>query len=154
MKKVSMLLFASIAACSQHSEDSAPNHPQQADLKNAIVEMLRQTTDPFLIVEDPNTQNFIQFSNEDGRILIDLPQSALTPDQMKAAQSYFQRCVIPLKETEGEDPETGDTVVNESWQSTYAPGQTDKVVQIAFGALFEIHGISNSTRLALTKGWE
>ncbi len=116
--------------------------------------MLTQSTDPFLIVEDPITQNFIQFYNENRRILIDLPEVALTSAETKIAQDYFRKWDIRMKENEDRDPKTGNTFINRSWTETYPPEQIDKVVNLALGALFEIYGISDSTHLTLTKGWK
>lgn len=39
-------------------------------------------------------------------------------------------------------------------QKHIPPEQFDKVMNLALGALFEIYGISESTHLTLTKGWE
>ena len=154
MKKLIIFLFAFIIGCGLRSEVPVYSHPQKTEIKKAIVEMLTQSTDPFLIVEDSKTQNFIQFYNEDGRILLDLPEVALTPTEVNAAQRYFRKCGIRLKEAEAIDPETGKTFFIKTWTDTFAPEQTDKVVNMALGALFEIYDISESTRLTLTKGWE
>jgi len=149
-----LLLFAFIIGCGERSEVAAHSHPQRAEIKKAVVEMLTQSTDPFLIVEDPITQNFIQFYNENRRILIDLPEVALTSAETKIAQDYFRKWDIRMKENEDRDPKTGNTFINRSWPETYPPEQIDKVVNLALGALFEIYGISDSTHLTLTKGWK
>ena len=83
-----------------------------------------------------------------------MPEVALTPFETKIAQEYFRNWDIRLKENDDKDSKTGNAFVNKSWTETYPPEQIDKVMNLAFGALFEIYGISESTHLTLTKGWE
>ena len=154
MKKLSMLLLAILIGCGQQTQIAAHDHHQKAEITNAVIEMLSQSTDPFLIVENPRTQDFIQFYNEDGKILLDLPEIALTPDEINRAQSYFADCGIKPKKTDAKDPETGETLTYKTWAETYPPEDIDRALNIALGALFEIYGISESTRLTIEKGWE
>ena len=154
MKNVILLLFAFIIACGQPSDKTGYGHEQEEEIKQALTEMLSKSTDPFLIVEDPTTENFIQFYNDGGRMLVDLPEDALAPDQLESARSYFTEHGIPLQVTQDIDPESGRTFLNRSWTTTYSRDQLDEVVQIALGALSTVYGISSTTRLKLTKGWE
>jgi hypothetical protein len=156
MKKLSILcLMALIVGCGKQSEvASTRSHPQKSEIKKAILEMLTQSVDPFLIVEDSKTQKFIQFYNEGGKILIDLPEVALTADEVPLAKKYFATCGISPQKIDGKDPETGKTFVSTSWTAIYAPEQVDDVVNIALGALFDIYGVSQSSQLSFTKGWE
>ena len=149
-----MLLLAILIGCGQQTQITAYDHNQKAEITSAVIEMLSQTTDPFLIVENPSTQDFIQFYNEKGDILIDLPEIALTPDEIIRAQSYFADCGIKLKTSEAKDPGTGETRTYKTWAETYPPEDADRALNIALGALFEIYGISESTRLTIEKGWE
>jgi len=130
------------------------SHPQKTQIRKSLVEMLTQSEDPFLIVEDPKTESFIQFRNEDRKILIDFPQCGLKTAEIKAAKGYFFTCGIRLKETESLNPETGEAFKSKSWNRSYSRGEIDKVVNISLGALFEINGISESTPLVLKTGWE
>ena len=154
LQSLFLVPFAFIVACGQQSEDQLYHHPQEKEIKEALVQMLTKSTDPFLIVEDLKTENFIQFYNEDGRILIDLPEGAVAPERIGLAQGYFQKQGIPVKENQDIDPQSGKTFLNRSWTTTYPPEEAEKVVNIALGALFEIYGISDATPLTLTRGWE
>ena len=118
-----LLLFAIISGCGERSEVAARNHPQKAEIKKAVVEMLTQSIDPFLIIEDSKTQNFVQLYNENGLILIDVPEVAPTPFETKIAQEYFRNWDIRLKENDDKDSKTGNAFVNRSWTETY-PSRT------------------------------
>jgi hypothetical protein len=154
MKKLSVFLLAFIIGCGQQTEIADYGHPQKAEIKKAIVEMLTQSTDPFLIVENPITQDFIQFYNDEGRILLDIPEVALTPAEIMKAQDYFAQCGIKLETTESKDPGTGETYIINSWTDTFPSEDIDRALNIALGALSEIYGISESTQLTCRKGWE
>ncbi|MDJ0892413.1 MAG: hypothetical protein QNK18_14645 [Gammaproteobacteria bacterium] len=154
MKFLVLVLFILVIACGQQTHEPGDGHPQKAEIRQALVEMLSASTDPFLIVEELKTERFIQFYNDNGRILIDLPEDAVAPDRRGIARDFFKKHGIPMEETQDIDPRSGESFVNRSWTTTFPPDEADRVVDIALGALFEAHGMSNATLLTLTRGWE
>lgn len=149
-----MVLIALLSGCEKESDPPAYAHPQAAELEAALLEMLAQPVDPFLILENQTTGDFIQFYNDDGRILIDLPQVALSAEKRSAAKAYFRKHGVQLRTSKDKDPESGVAVVSETWSRTYPEDQVKQVASLALGALHEIHGISGATRLTLTRGWQ
>ncbi len=154
MKTLVLVIFAFVIACGQQTNEQGYRHRQKAEIRQALVEMLSKSTDPFLIVEELKTERFIQFYNDKGLILIDLPEDAVAPDRRGLARGYFEKHGISIEETRDIDPESGEIFVNRSWTTTFAAKEADRVVDIALGALFEVHGMSKATLLTLTKGWE
>ncbi len=130
------------------------NHTQKAEAKAHLAEMLKKTIDPFLIIEITGTDGYIQFYNEDPGLLIDLPEVALSNEQIMKAKDYFTKQGIPLTYTTARNPETEEDFELKTWSRIFPPDEVDRVIDIAFGALIEIYGISEDTPLNFVKGWE
>jgi hypothetical protein len=154
MKNLALLLFLLIAGCSAQNDTTIYDHPQRAEIENALLNMLEQNVDPFLIVEEQSSERFIQFYNEGGQILIDLPEDVLTKEETLRAQDYFKAHNIPVTESADTDPDTGEIFVSRTWSTTYGRDQLNTVVNVALGALIEIYQIPQSVQLTLTRGWE
>jgi hypothetical protein len=150
-----LFLFAFILGCGQQNKMTTTyNHPQKPEIQTALNEMLKQPTNGFLIIEDSKTKKFIQFYNENGLILIDLPKIALTKDEYPLAKKYFSKCGINLKQVESKDPETGKHFICSSWTKASPPDQINNTINIALGALFEIYALTETNSLHLIKGWK
>ena len=147
-------IVATIAVLAVGAARAESAHPQRSEIASALEQMLGQTVDPFLIVEDARSEKFIQFYNDDGRVLIDLPKAALDEEESARAAEYFRRTGIPLTRSRDVDPKTGATVVSETWTTTYSGRQVDQVVDVALGALFTIYRMNAATPLTLTRGWQ
>jgi hypothetical protein len=116
--------------------------------------MLENSIDPFLILETADSKRYIQFFNEDPGLLIDLPQIALSETEIERAEDYFEKRGIPLTVKTARNPDTRKAFELLTWSKTFHPSEIDKVTEIAFGALFEIYGISENTPLSFVRGWE
>ena len=150
--KILFIIFLLSLSFQCHGEEY--RHTQKAEAKALLVEMLNNTIDPFLIIEITGTDGYIQFYNEDPGILIDLPEVALSGEQIKKAKAYFAKQGVPLTVTTARNPETKEDFSLKTWNRIFHPNEVDKVIDIAFGALIEIYGISEDTPLNFVKGWE
>jgi hypothetical protein len=115
MKLTVLLFLVLMVGCRQQNDAlKTYEHLQRPKVKKAIEEMLTQSTDPFLKVENAKTQKFIHFHNDEGRIVIDLPKIGMSPNEITLATMYFSRCGIKLKKATYTDPETGQEIVIKS----------------------------------------
>jgi hypothetical protein len=146
-----MLLFI---GCSQKFDIKPYSHPQKIKIKNNIRRMLKQTTDPFLIIEDPETKKFVQLYNENGNILFDLPEVALTESEIKHANKYFSKYGIGLSESKARSVETRKIFIMKSWRKIYPLKDIDKAVNLTLGALYEIYGFSELKQFNIIIGWD
>ena len=129
-------------------------HAQKDAAIQVLDEMLTIEKDPFVIIEITGTNKYIQFYNENPGLLLDLPEVALTEKEIKLASAYFSKHGINSVKTTAKDPTTGDKFMFMGWTKTFDPLDIDEVVDIAFGALFEIYGITQDTPLTFEKGWK
>ena len=129
-------------------------HAQKDAAVQALDEMLIRERNPFVIIEVSGTDKYIQFYNKNPGLLLDLPEVALSEKEVKLASAYFSKHGINSVKTTARDPATGDTFVLVGWTKIFDPLDVDEVVDIAFGALFEIYGITKETQLTFEKGWE
>ena len=129
-------------------------HSQKAEVKKAISTMLTKTVDPFLIVEISESEKYIQFYNDNPGLLLDLPVVALSKEEAELASVYFSKHGVSALDSMAKDPATGKEHILKAWMHTYNPDDIDEVVDVAFGALFEVYGITESTPLSLIKGWQ
>jgi hypothetical protein len=130
------------------------DHLQQAEAKEYLAEMLNETVNPFLIIETAEDKNYIQFYNGKPELVIDLPEVALSDAEIVKAREYFQKHGIPLIVTKAINPKTKREFELRTWSKKFHPGEIERATEIAFGALFEIYGISGDTPLIFKKGWE
>lgn len=129
-------------------------HSQKKSVKEALTVMLTKTVDPFLIVEISGTKKYIQFYNDNPGLILDLPAITLSDSEIKLATVYFRKHGLKSMQIKATDVNSGNAFTLKGWRHTYNPGDLNKVVDIAIGALFEIYGISKTTPLTFTKGWE
>lgn len=129
-------------------------HPQRKAAKQALTVMLENTVDPFLIIEVRDSGKYIQFYNVNPGLLIDLPEVALSASEVRKATEYFNKKRIRHVVKTAKNPKTFKEFEIRTWQGVFDPKEIDKVVDIAFGALFEVYGISKDTPLTFVKGWE
>ncbi len=131
------------------------SHPQVEEFKAALTEMLAQTKDPFVIIEDAATkEKFVQFYNEEGRISIDVPKVALKGDEPKRAQKYFSGLDIEIEITTEFDPNTKEFFKNESWFKIFPKDKMDDVINIALGVFFEVYQLKQDSKFNIIKGWQ
>jgi hypothetical protein len=135
-----------------HGEEYS--HPQKAEAKEHLAEMLTRKVDPFLIIETADGGSYIQFYNENPGLMIDLPEMALSDSEIEKAREYFRKNGIPLIVTKAINPKTKREFELRTWSKKFHPGEIERATEIAFGALFEIYGISGDTPLIFKKGWE
>lgn len=154
LKILTPLLFLLYVGCNPQSNATIYDHPQRAEIENTLLTMLAHCVDPFLIVEEQGSERFIQFYNESGKILIDLPEDALTKEETSRAQDYFKSHNIPVTESADTDRDTGEVLISRTWSTTYERDQQNTAVNVALGTLVEIYQMSQSIQLALAKGWE
>lgn len=152
--KIKLLLTLVVFLISVTCHAADYQHAQKDAAIEVLNEMLTKERNPFVIIEIAGTEKYIQFYNENPGLLLDLPEVALTKKEVKLASTYFARHGINSVKTTARDPATGDTFVLVGWTKTFDPLDVDDVVDIAFGALFEIYGINKDTTLTIEKGWE
>lgn len=150
-KTLSLLLYFSVSALCNASEYQ---HLQKNTAKGALADMLTKTVGPFLIIVISGTDKYIQFYNDNPGLLLDLPVNPLTDAEMKLAAIYFSKNGISSRKFLAKNPDSGEEFVLVGWKHAYDEGELDKVLDVAFGALFEIYGISNTTHLSFIRGWE
>lgn len=154
MKMLTPLVFLLLIGCNPQNNVTIYDHPQRAEIENALLDILEQNVDPFLIGEEQGSERFIQFYNESGQILIDLPEYALTKEETSRAQDYFKWHNIPVTESTDTDPNTGEIFISRAWSTTYERDQLNTAINVALGALIEIYQMSQSVQLTLIRGWE
>ena len=116
--------------------------------------LLQSGEDAEVIVEEPKTEKFVQFSKEDGGIVFDLPTMALTPDEARKAKDLLPKMGIALRKTTGKDPKTLKEFPLESWQKACSEDAVDDAVSAAVGAMREVYGFGDDVQFKITRMWE
>ncbi len=151
----SIIFFAGCKSRQKVIEIKQYSHPQVEEFKKALNEMLAQTRDPFVIIEDAATkEKFVQFFNEEGRISIDVPKVALKADELKRAQKYFSGLDIEIETTTVFDPNTKEFFENESWFKIFPKDKIDDVINISLGVFFEVYQLKQDSKFNIIKGWQ
>jgi hypothetical protein len=140
-------------ACAEQAQSPVDEQSRRESVRTALIAMVSQVRDPFVIVQEAQTRKYIQFYNEEGQILIDLPEIALSEDEARRAGEYFSRHGIPFVVVENEI-ESGAESTLESWQRVYPAGEMDAVLDVAFGAMVEVYGFDSNVELEVIRGWE
>ncbi|MHC4213708.1 MAG: hypothetical protein ACYSWP_10090 [Planctomycetota bacterium] len=154
MRKLLLILALFIIGCGSHKEEKQCSHPQEEEFRKVLVEMLDQSIDAFVIIEEPITKKFVQFSNKDGDIFFDVPKIALDEAETKRAHKYFPKHDIVLRVDTGIDIETSEYTRIESWWRIFPSDKVDVVVNICIGTFFEVYDLESTSKFIITKGWE
>jgi len=129
-------------------------HPQKAEIKASIVEMLNQKSNPFLTLEEPTSKKFVQFYNDEGRVRFDIPLTALSKKEGDRASKYFNNYEVSISYQESTDPNTGEKTRFRAWSATYPKIKIEDALNLAIGALYNIYRFSKDTRFRWIKSWQ
>lgn len=145
-----LLLAIGSASCAAGGAGDLRRDPIAAALR----EMPTIPANAFVIVEDPRSGAFVQFTVDDrDRLLIDLPVVALDDEAAARAKAFFAAADIPLVTTSATDPRTGEEFRTESYQKTFDPAAVDEVAALALEIFAEVHRLPDVEH-GIVKGWE
>jgi hypothetical protein len=124
---------------------ASADHPQRADLLDAIRMMHDISEDGFVIAEDPVTGRFVQFCNGDAGPVFDVPFVQSPSFENERAAGFLEQCGF------------GPPVPNSeslSFQREYDRNRIDEMVTDALKALQGIYRLQPGVPLKIIKGWQ
>lgn len=129
------------------SSKSWTSHPQQKEIEKALQALVdRNGEDSFVIIEEPKSKKFIQFSVDQGDLLFDFPEMD-DESTNKKAKLYFQSVGIEFPViNEYIDPETEKPFEAKSYQLDLYQN-VDIATRFAIRVIRNVHGIGDTVKL-------
>jgi len=130
-----------------------PSRPHKELIREALTNLRKRPTGAFVIIEEPKSGKFIQFSGSiDEPLLLDLPAQALSPDELNKAKRVFKEFGYSGPETYQLQEYPGGPPAGEQTSFMVKFGSDiDRATQFSVVVLYQVYGLDESTRLKLTE---
>lgn len=131
-----------------------PGDSTSTALAKALLEMTRQKSDQFVIVEDPGSEKFIQFAfSENKSILMDIPKQEFTAAELQQSGPTLKQHGLKEVTFTARDPKTQVGFGTVSFQKEFAVKDADKASELTI-LLHDQLFHSKAANLKIVRGWE
>lgn len=150
MVRLLVLLLMTGVACAA----DGPGDSTAAALAKALLEMTKQASDQFVIVEDPGSGKFIQFEFADNKsILMDIPKQEFTAGELQQFRPALKQHGLEEIAATARDRKTKQSFTIVSFQKEFAVTDAAKASELTI-LLHDRLFHSQAANLKIVRGWE
>ncbi len=137
------------AACAQRSQVPSPKDPvfhrpaYQDQVRSALVRLLERPSEDggFVVIADPDSGRFVQFSGSQDFVEVDLPHQTLSAEDMVKTKAVFSALGYAGPKTYGEQT---------TFQENFGK-DVNKATELAVAILQQVYALEDHTVLKLTE---